>query len=124
MPLASYVASAGPVRSPLLTANKHFMLALLSMTLVAFLLFGGLGMLLLAVGAYFWHLAPYRRGVHSDMSEAHHSLLLVHEDAEQTLPGPRKPREYFSQLLCCVALMILGLVRFESPGVLGSVIFG
>ena len=81
-------------------------------------------MVVLAVGAYFWHLAPYRRGVHSEMSETHHSVFLLQQDALQTLPGPRRAGRYFLQLLLCVGLLVLGLMRLETPGLVGYVLFG
>ncbi len=58
------------------------------------------------------------------MSETHHSVFLPQQDALQTLPGPRRAGRYFLQLLLCVGLLILGLVRMESPGLVGSVLFG
>lgn len=107
-----------------MTVNRNFVLVLLGLALVVFPLFGGPGLLLLTVGAYFWHLAPYRRGVHSEMSETHHRVFLPQQDALRTLPGPRRSGRYFLQLLLCVGLMILGLVRLENPGLVGSHLFG
>ncbi len=107
-----------------MTVNQNFVPVVLGLALVVFLLFGGLGLIVLAVGAYFWHLAPYRRGVHSEMSETHHSVFLLQQDALQTLPGPRRAGRYFVQLLLCVGLMILGLIRLENPGLVGLVLFG
>ncbi len=107
-----------------MTVNQKFVPVVLGLALVAFLLFGGLGLIVLAVGAYFWHLAPYRRGVHSEMSETHYSIFLLQQDALQTLPGPPRPGRYFLQLLFCVGLMILGLIRLEDPGLVGLVLFG
>ncbi len=107
-----------------MTVNRNFDLVVLGLALAAFLLFGGPGLMVLAVGAYFWHLAPYRRGIHSEMSETHHSVFLLQQDALQTLPGLRRPGQYFLQLLLCVGLMILGLVRLENPGLVGSFLFG
>ena len=107
-----------------MTVNRNFDLVVLGLALAVFLLFGGWGLIVLGVGAYFWHLAPYRRGVHSEMSETHHSVFLPQQDALQTLPRPRRAGRYFLQLLLCVGLLILGLVRMESPGLVGSVLFG
>ncbi len=107
-----------------MTVNRNFVLVVLGLALAIFLLFGGPGLMVLAVGAFFWHLAPYRRGVHSEMSETHHSVFLLQQDALQTLPGPQRAGRYFLQLLLCVGLMILGLVRLENPGLVGSIFFG
>ncbi len=107
-----------------MTVSRNFVPVVLGLALAAFLLFGGPGLMVLAVGAYFWHLAPYRRGVHSEMSETHHSIFLLQQDVLQTLPGPRRAGRYFLQLLLCVGLMFLGLVRLENPGLVGSVLFG
>ena len=107
-----------------MTVNRNFVLVVLGLALAVFLLFGGPGLMALAVGAYFWHLAPYRRGIHSEMSETHHSFFLLQQDAQQTLPGPRRAGRYFMQLLLCVGLMILGLIRLENPGLVGSIVIG
>ena len=107
-----------------MTVSRNFVPVVLALTLVVYLAFGGPGLIGLAVGAYFWHLAPYRRGVHSDMSEAHHTMLMVQQDAQQTLPGPRRPGRYFLELLLCAGLMVFGLVRLENPGLLGSILLG
>jgi hypothetical protein len=68
--------------------------------------------------------APYRRGVHSELSEVHHRILLVQQDARETPPGPARPRRFFLEILLCLALLVLGLYRLENPGLLGAVIFG
>lgn len=107
-----------------MTVSRNFVLIILILAFLVFLTFGGPGLSLLGTLAFFWHLAPYRRGVHSEMSEAHHRVFLVHQDAQQTLPGPRRAGLYFLQLLFCVGLMILGLVRLENPGLLGPLLFG
>lgn len=107
-----------------MTISPNFVLVAIGLALAFFLLFGGPGLMVLAVAAYFWHLAPYRRGIHSEMSEAHHKLLLLQQDALQTLPGPQRPKHYFLQLLLCVGLLILGLIRLENPGLVGSALFG
>ncbi len=107
-----------------MTVNRNFVPVVLGLTLVIYLLFGGLGLMALAVGSYFWHLAPYRRGTHSEMSEAHHTVFLLQQDAMQTLPGPRRPGRYFMELLLCAGLAVLGLVRLENPGLAGYLLFG
>lgn len=114
---------SGPEAEPV-TVGKNFVPIVLALTLVVYPAFGGLGLIALAAGAYFWHLAPYRRGVHSDMSEAHHTMLMVQQDAQQTLPGPRRPVRYFTELLLCAGLMFFGLVRLENTGFLGSLVLG
>ena len=58
------------------------------------------------------------------MSKTPHSILLLQQDALQTLPGPRRAGRYFVQLLLCVGLMILGLIRLENPGLVGLDLFG
>ncbi len=104
--------------------NRNFDLAVAALVLPAFLLFGGLGLIVLGIGAFFWHLAPYRRGVHSEMTEAHHAVFLLQQDAVQTLPGPARPLRYFLELLFCLGIMVLGLFRLENTGFLGPFIFG
>ena len=107
-----------------MTVTRHFVLVVLALAFAVYLLFGGPGLVVLAVGAYFWHLAPYRRGVHSEVTEAHHTVFMVQEDADQTLPGPHRPARYFLQLLFCVGLLILGLIRLDNPGLVGTALFG
>lgn len=107
-----------------MTVNRNFDVVVLGLALAVFLLFGGPGLMVLAVGAFFWHLAPYRRGVHSELSEAHLSVFLPLQDAMQTLPGPSRPGRYFLELLLCVGLMVLGMFRLENPGLVGSALFG
>ncbi|MFQ5466769.1 MAG: hypothetical protein ACE5DS_01420 [Kiloniellaceae bacterium] len=107
-----------------MTVTRNFALAVMALALVIFLLFGGPGLIALGIGAYFWHLAPYRRGVHSETSAAHHALFLPQQDARETLPGPRRPVRYFLQLLLCVGLIALGLLRFENFGLLGTALLG
>ena len=107
-----------------MTVSRNFLPVVLALTLIVYAAFGGPGLIALAVGAYFWHLAPYRRGVHSDMSETHHAVYLLQQDAQQTLPGPRRPGRYFMELLLCAGLMLFGLVRLENPGLVGSLLLG
>lgn len=107
-----------------MTINRNFVPVVLALTLVIYLLFGGLGLMALAVAAYFWHLAPYRRGTHSEMSETHHTVFLLQQDALQTLPGPRRPGRYFLELLLCLGLAIFGLIRLENPGLVGYLLLG
>ena len=72
--------------------NQNFVPVVLGLTLVVYLLFGGLGLIVLAVGAYIWHLAPYRRGIHSEMSETHHTVFLLQQDALEVAKSlPHRP---------------------------------
>ena len=104
--------------------QPDFVLAVLAASFVAFLLFGGLGLMLVGLIAYFWKLSPYRRGVHAPVSETHHQYFLIQRDAEETLPGPRPAGPYFAQLLLCVALLVVGFIRLEFLGFLGFSAFG
>ena len=107
-----------------MTVSRNFLPVVLGLALVFHLLFGGLGLIALAAGAFFWHLAPYRRGVHSEMSESHHTVFLLQQDALETLPGPRRPARYFVELLVCVGLAFFGLVRLENFGLMGHLVIG
>ena len=101
--------------------SEHFVVAVLGAAFAAFLLFGGFGLMVVGAGAYFWQLAPYRRGAHAEQSETHHQYFLIHQDVTQTLPGPKRPGRYFLQLLLCVALVLVGLVRLDNPGLAGFI---
>ena len=103
--------------------QPDFVLAVLGASFIAYLLFGGLGLMLVGLIAYFWKLSPYRRGVHAEVSESHHQYFLIQRDAEETLPGPRPAGPYFLQLLLCVGLLVVGFFRLEFPGLLGVAVF-
>ena len=101
--------------------SQHFVVAVLGAAFAAFLLFGGLGLMAVGAGAYFWQLAPYRRGAHAEHSETHYQYFLIQQDVTQTLPGPKRPGRYFLQLLLCLALVVIGLLRLDNPGLVGLI---
>ena len=107
-----------------MSVNHNFVTALLALSLVAFALFGGLGLLVLAVGAYIWHLLPQRRGLASDVGPSPLSALLIQQDSLQTLPGPQQSSRYALELVLCIGLAMLGMVRLETAGLLGSILLG
>ncbi len=104
--------------------QPDFVLAVLGASFIAFLLFGGLGLMLVGLIAYFWKLSPYRRGVHAQVSETHHQYFLIQRDAQETLPGPSPAGPYFGQLLLCVGLLVVGFIRLPFLGLLGLSAFG
>ena len=107
-----------------MTVSRDFVTATLALSLAAFALFGGLGLLVLALLAYIRHLVPQRRDLSSDLGRSPLSFLLIQENSLQTLPGPEQSGRYILELVFCMGLAMLGMVRLETPGLLGSLLLG
>ena len=98
-----------------------FPIVLLAAGLVAYLLAGGLGLLLTGLLGFIWRGGPFHTAWHGATTLMPDKTIRKLQERQALPPAGRPQHRFFLDIALCLVLIVVGVMRLESKGFIGPI---